>query len=39
MTGEKLFNYMGYMTSLFVANCLKNMNMDGIRYKDLFCFK
>jgi hypothetical protein len=39
MDGEKLLNHMGYMTSLFIADCLKNVNMDGIRHKDLRGFK
>jgi len=39
MTGEKLLNYMGYVATLFIANSLKNVNMDGIRHKDLRGFK
>jgi hypothetical protein len=39
MLGEKLLNHMGDMTSLFIADCLKNMNMNGIRHEDLGGFK
>ena len=39
MNGEKRLNYMGYMTSLFIANCLKNVNVNGIRHEDLRGFK
>jgi len=39
MLGEKLLNHMGDMTSLLVTDCLKDVNMDGIRHKDLRGFK
>ena len=39
MIREELLDYMTYMATLFIADCLKNVNMDGIRHKDLRGFK
>jgi hypothetical protein len=39
MTREELLDYMTDVATLFIADCLKNVNMDGIRHKDLRGFK
>lgn len=39
MPGEQLLDHMADMAALPVGNCLENMNMDRIRYKDLRDFK
>lgn len=39
MLRVKLLNHVGYMASLLIAYCLKNVNVDGIRDKDMRGFK
>jgi hypothetical protein len=39
VSGEQLLDNMAYMAALPVGNCLENMDMDGIRHKDLLDFK
>jgi len=39
VSGEQLLDHMADVAALFVGNCLENVDMDGIRYKDLRDFK
>jgi hypothetical protein len=39
VSGEQLLDHMADMAALLVGNCLENMEMDGIRHKDLRDFK
>jgi hypothetical protein len=39
VSGEKLLDYVADVTALLFGDCLENMEMDGIRYKDLRDFK
>ena len=39
MSGEQLLDHMADVAALLVGNCLKNVDMDGIRNKDMRDFK
>jgi len=39
VSGEQLLNPIADVAALLVGNCLENMDMDGIRNKDLRDFK
>jgi hypothetical protein len=39
MTWEELLDYMADVATLFIPNCLKNVNVDRFRHKDFRGFK
>jgi hypothetical protein len=39
MTWEELLDYMADVATLFISNCLKNVNVDWFRHKDFRGFK